>query len=221
VPVGEPITVDGRIYSLFPYIGGQSMRGSDDDRRRRCGRILAELHLDVWSLGIGARPAEPKIVEFAPDQILRHRDALRLALGSADAELFAEHARRVAGNFERLGVRDFPKSIAHRDMSPWNLRFRDGRLSALYDLDHADIDARAADVACGRRGYHDAFVEGYLDVFALSDEELEALGSLWSAHMLGYAARLIAEAMSSDSWNLPELRWCRTQLTKVVPFGQS
>jgi homoserine kinase type II len=216
--IGAPVTIDDRIYCLFPFMGGSPMRGLDDQQRRRCGRMLAEFHLDVASLEIDARPGEPKVFEFTPSAVLEHRDAFRSALGDTDGELFAERALSVADDFERLHVREFPRSITHGDLSPWNVRFRDSQLSALFDLDHSDVDVRAADVACGRRGYHDDFVEGYLSVFQLSGEELAGLGPLWSAQMLSYADNLIADGITTQEWNLPELQWCRTQLTKTLPF---
>ena len=73
--IGAPVTIDDRIYCLFPFMGGSPMRGLDDEQRRRCGRMLAEFHLDVASLEIDPRPGEPKIFEFTPTAVLEHRDA--------------------------------------------------------------------------------------------------------------------------------------------------
>lgn len=216
--IGQAVAVDGRFYSLFPFIDGSRMRGRDEDQRRRCGRVLAELHIDVADLEVDPRPGKPKIWEFSPDPIVENGDALRSALGDRDAAVFAQHAVAVADDFERLGVGDFPRSITHGDLAAWNLRFQDGKLSALYDFDSADVDALAADVACARRGYHDVFVEGYLDVLPLSDEELGALGPLWIANVLRYVAGLLRGGITTDEWNWSEVAWCRAQLEKTVPY---
>ncbi len=143
--------------------------------------------------------------------------ALRAELGTRDAARFAEHAAAVGHDFERFGVREFPRAVVHCDFAAWNLRFTGGRLSALYDFDPADVDARAADVACGRRGYHDAFVDGYLEVLPLTDEELGALASLWTANVL----RDLAAGIATDRWNWAELDWCRAQLDKTVPYRRA
>jgi Ser/Thr protein kinase RdoA (MazF antagonist) len=111
-----------------------------------------------------------------------------------------------------------PGSIVHCDLSAWNVRFTGGRLSALYDFDAADVDARAADVACARRGYHDVFVEGYREGMELSAEELAALGSLWRANVLRYVTNLLRAGISTDEWRRSELEWCRAQLDKTVPY---
>ena len=216
--LGPPLAVDGRLYSLFPFIGGSRMRCSDDDQRRRCGRLLAEFHSDVAALEIEPRPDEDTICEFSPEPIIENSDTLGSVLGAPDALAFAEHAVAVADQFRRFGVRDFPRSLAHGDFAAWNLRFANGRLSALYDFDAANIDARAADVACARRGYHDVFVEGYLEVKPLSDDELAALGSLWTANVLRYVTSLLRGAIATDEWNWSELEWCRAQLDKTVPY---
>lgn len=213
--IGDPIVADGRLYSLFPFIGGSRMRGYDDDQRRRCGRILAEFHFDVADVEMGPRPGQPKIWAFRSDPIVENRGALELVLGAPDGALFAEHAVAVVHDFERLGVREFPRSITHGDFAAWNLRFDHGRLSALYDFDPADVDARAADVACARRRSHDVFVEGYLEVLPLTDEELRALGSLWKANVLRYVTSMLRDAMSTDKLSRSEFAWCRAQLDKT------
>ena len=215
--IGPAQAVDGHLYSLFPFIGGSRIRGPDDDQRRRCGRLLAEFHVDTATITIDPRPGVPKIWQFDAETIAANPDTLRTAVGACDAALFAEHAAAVGEDFERFGVRDFPRAVVHGDFAAWNLRFTGGRLSALYDFDPADVDARAADVACGRRGYHDVFVDGYREVLPMTDEELGALASLWTANVLRDIAAALGAGVASDEWNRAELDWCRTQLDKTVP----
>jgi Ser/Thr protein kinase RdoA (MazF antagonist) len=215
--IGEAVVVDGRVYSLFPFLGGARMRGADDHQRRRCGRILAEYHADVADLAVAPRPGKPKLWEFDADAIVQN-EAVRSALGDPAATVLERHATSVAREFERLGVREFPRSVTHGDLAPWNLRFEGTALTALYDFDAADVDALAADVACGRRGYHDVFVDGYVDVHALSDEELAALAPLWIANVLQYVATLCIDTVGVGAWDRTELAWCRAQLDKTVPY---
>ena len=79
----------------------------------------------------------------------------------------------------------------------------------------------AADVACGRRGYHDGFVDGYLELLPPTDEELGALGSLWKANVLRYVAGLSGAGIATDEWNRAELDWCRAELDKTVPYRRA
>ena len=72
-----------------------------------------------------------------------------------------------------------------------------------------------------RRGYHDVFVDGYLEVLPPNDEELGALGSLWKANVLRYVAGLIDAGIATDEWNRAELDWCRAQLDKTVPYRRA
>ena len=216
--IGRPLAVAGNVYSLFPFIGGSRMRGGDEDRRRRCGRMLAEFHVDLASVTIEPRPGAPKIWQFRSEAIAENTQALRAAFGDHAAASVAEHAAMVGHDFERFGIREFPRAVVHCDFAAWNLRFNHGELSALYDFDPADVDARAADVACVRRGYHDVFVDGYLEVLPPSDEELGALGSLWKANVLRHVAGLIDAGIATDEWNRAELDWCRAQLDKTVPY---
>jgi len=115
--IGPPKALDGHVYSLFPFIGGSRMGGSDDDQRRRCGRLLGEFHTDVAAITIEPRPGVPKIWQFDGERIAANLDARRAACGPSDAARFVEHAAAVDRDFARFGVRDFPRAVVHCDFA--------------------------------------------------------------------------------------------------------
>ena len=146
--IGPPQVRRRPLYSLFPFIGGSRMRGGDDDQRRRCGRMLAEFHVDVAAVTIEPRPGAPKIWQFRSEAIVENTDALARRVRSPRCGTVRRACRGGGPRLRTVRGPGLPAAVVHCDFAPWNLRFTAGRLSALYDFDAADVDARAADVAC-------------------------------------------------------------------------
>jgi len=225
-PLAEPIEVGGQVYALFPFLGGQRMRPSppDDHAYRRLGRLLAELHTDLARIEImGQRPGWRSFVEGAvpAEGGVARREELLSRLARIDAKLAHEVAHQsayVEARLAELRIAALPRMVIHSDFSPWNLRFRAGRLSAIYDFDLAHLDVAAADVAFARRGYHDAVVAGYLEVAALSDAELDALDALWKGVVLSGIWRTLENWQEGRKVDPKALEWSAAQLIKTRPY---
>ena len=213
-PIDDPLVIAGRLYALFPFIGGAPMNGAPDDKRRRCGRLLAELHAEVGTLAIEQRPGVGAIADFDAAELLSTLGEARSVIDRELADAIGHHANGAASMLDRLGARDFPRGLVHRDFQPWNLRFSKGTLTAIYDFDPASIDAFALDVASTRRGYHDVAVDGYLDARSLANDELAVLPSLWVASTLWYAGFVLRESTRTGVPHVSELEWCRGARTK-------
>ena len=138
-----------------------------------------------------------------------------LSVDEALAVTAEEFAARAHHRLHSLGAASLQTGLVHGDMSPWNLRHHAGRVTAIYDFGSSHLDARAVDIACLRRGYHDAAAQGYLEVGTLSDRELDAL---WTVPVLLHLREQFGggRTLTPDD---PELSWCREQFRKIVPYG--
>ena len=133
-------------------------------------------------------------------------------------------AERFRSALETLEARRLPQIFTgephhpvHGDFAPWNLLERGGALSGLLDFEIGHVDVLVADIALARRGYHDAVVEGYLEVRPLPDEQLAALDGLWLA-CLFYGLWSAIEGWERDGVDRPEqLDWNLEQLGKTRP----
>ncbi len=109
---------------------------------------------------------------------------------------------------ERLNVlaSNAPEPIViHGDFAPWNMRYRAGRLSALFDFDLAHLDLRVADFALSWRGKHDDILVGYESEAPLQEIEHELLVPIYWAWMLAGAVLDIEEGNGSPEWALTHL----------------
>ena len=212
---------DGSAFVLFPLLPGHPHTPENDQRRRRRGRILAELHCELGALAcLGQRSGWRRVDEVVMEDERRLDQGSERALNISSPELFRSAVRHLEGVRDRLeaaGASHLPVTVVHGDLIAQNLLFRDGTLSGVIDFDSAHLDLRAVDVACARRSRDDEVARGYLEVIPLSDEELGCLDDLWRANVLRYALRLLeSESITGDA--VSELEWCVAQLEKTRPF---
>jgi Ser/Thr protein kinase RdoA (MazF antagonist) len=225
--IGAPIERDGAWWALFPHLTGRALsrRGpATAAQYRLLGRTLAELHAAVR--GIEQPPQRPSWASFTdaafpPAGGETRRAALLEILLRADRETHALFVRALAA-FEERRLPDVfanaSRHIVHSDFSPWNVRFTNGTLSALFDFELAHIDVAAADVAFARRGSHDAVVEGYLGHTALPRAHLDALDALWTGVLLAGLWRRLALADRMGELYPNAFEWEIQQLGKTRPF---
>jgi len=226
---GWPVAadVDGVVWRensafvLFPLLPGHPQMPDNDQRRRRRGRILAELHFELGDLAaLGQRNGWRQVDEVVLEGERLCDHGRERALNLSRPDLFRSVVRNLEGVRDRLcaaGASHLPVTVVHGDLIAQNLLFRDVTLSGVLDFDSAHLDLRAVDVACARRSGYDEVARGYLEVIPLSDEELGCLDDLWRANVLRYALRLLDGETATDV-AISELEWCVAQLEKTRPF---
>jgi Ser/Thr protein kinase RdoA (MazF antagonist) len=103
-----------------------------------------------------------------------------------------------------------PPIPIHGDFTPWNLRFRHGRVSAVLDLDASYLDLRVADFALTWRGAHEDVLLGYEEVSPLSQVERDLVLPV-------YWAWVIASAIGGIEAGEPTraVEWATTHLLRT------
>ncbi|MGH2588553.1 MAG: hypothetical protein ACRDJE_26825, partial [Dehalococcoidia bacterium] len=97
-------------------------------------------------------------------------------------------------------------------LTPWNIRYARGTLSAVLDFDAAHLDLRVADFALSWRGYQDDVVRGYEEVSPLEPVERELLVPVYWAWVIASAVAAIDAGEPSDRWAVRHL--LRTDLVR-------
>lgn len=211
--LGDLVEADGRLYGLFPHLPGRDRRNAPG-MFRRCGRALAELHTDLIDLKLEQRPCWKDSFEASRTADRRHLFADVLAPIDADAAAraieLAEAAEDALPAFATL-----PRMVIHSDLAPWNVRFAGSKVAALFDFELSRVDARIADLAWTRRGYHDEAVAGYLEHGSFSDSELGALHHFWIVWVLNGLLGTLAWPNVTRA----NLTWFLEQIAKTRPYA--
>ncbi|HEY3799477.1 MAG TPA: phosphotransferase [Caulobacteraceae bacterium] len=228
-PVVGPREVGGATWLLMPWLEGRALRfpQTSETDYERLGAHLAGFHAASADLpALAQRPHWTANVDGALPREggAERRAQLLAALGEADADM----AARLADAAAELDARDlpavfarYPRRLVHGDFSPWNIRVRRGALVGVFDFDLAHVDVRAADVAYGRRGSHDAVVRGYLKRAPLSDAEFANLDALWLGGVLQGVWRVLEDRLGRGERGADlafGLDWNLAQLTKTRPY---
>ena len=218
-PVGPVSVWKGQTFALFPRLPGRRPRSKEPAADGRRGALLGRLHRDLGVLALGQRAGWTCLDEFirtAAEPLVRNAEA-RLRDRPELRDVFVRHTVSTHRTLSTCAA-DLPRSVIHGDFAPWNLLWRDGKLTGLIDFDDVRLDLRAVDVAIARRRDHEGVVEGYRGCARLTDEEHFLLAPLWRAYTLRFAADLLrAPAMTSQVDDA--LVWCARQLAETVPSG--
>ena len=105
----------------------------------------------------------------------------------------------------RSAAPDWPGVTVHGDFTPWNLRFKNGRLSGILDFELAHWDHRVGDFALSWRGKYDEIVHAYAEVSPLKAEEWELITPVWWAHLIEGACRDLVKGVRDDGWTIRKL----------------
>jgi Ser/Thr protein kinase RdoA (MazF antagonist) len=217
-PVGSVSVWKGQTFALFPRLRGRRPRAQElAAGAGRRGALLGRLHRDLGVLALGQRAGWCRLDEFirtAAEPLIRNAEA-RLRDRPQLRDVFVRHTISTHRTLTAFAD-DLPCSVIHGDFAPWNLLWRDGRLTGLIDFDDVRLDLRAADVAIARRRDREGVVEGYRGCAQLTDEEHFLLAPLWRAYTLRFAADLL-RAPSMTSQVDEALQWCARQLAETVP----
>lgn len=223
-PIDEPIEVDGRIWTLFSFLPGEPSNENDPEAQRDRGRLLAQLHSCTGGLtSLGQRPgfvrADTLVNDSRLSQALRTYEQLQPSPG----RLLRWHLDKARELFAEVDVEKLDLVVLHGDLTPWNIFYRHGRLSGIFDFEGAHLNFRVSDFALSWRGYQDDVVAGYEEVSSLTEAELKAIvPAFWSWIFMG-----VRDAMAVlDSHALPAFEWeakkllLRSPRFAVEPYPQ-
>lgn len=187
----EPVGHDGRIWCVFSYLEGEPGTGfigsMSEAEQRGHGRLVARLQADLATIEVDQRPGWCTSLDVM-DGWGDVDEALALA-DPGDACVLREAIDGARRAREGLSGLVFVRQAVHGDLAPWNMCFRDGELSGVWDFDLARVDHRITELEHVWRGKHDAVVEGYAEEVSLATGELALL-------LAGYRARVVGWALS-------------------------
>ncbi len=204
------VEAEGRQYSLFSLLPGRPSPYASHRYARLKGRLLARLHEDLatWEAP-GQRDGFGRLWELdvyvASQCGVTTFNELLMAFGQQHPELArAIRSQKYAmlRELSTLGYGELPAVPGHFDFHHDNLLFQRGELTGLLDLDLTHLDARVADIAqsisldcLAPPAYNEidpaaagAFVDGYTEHAALSDDELQLIVPLVLASVLWLVA---------------------------------
>ncbi|HLE13965.1 MAG TPA: phosphotransferase [Anaerolineales bacterium] len=145
-------------YAMFEFLPGRDKYSWVDTRLtdeevRSSARVLAEFHDAVSYLLPAGRRHEPKMRDLLPEITASLRRAPQNNRGTPFDQYLLEHhallldeARAVQACLDDPRCQSLPEVVIHCDYHPGNLKFEDGRVTALFDFDWSKIDTRAFDV---------------------------------------------------------------------------
>lgn len=204
------------VWCAFRYCPGRSRtprtpEGIRSEQRAR-GRLLAELHQDTTRfVDLGQRDGWERL-----EEVLQERTTgpslEQLLQGFAkthpeEASIFRWHAKRARNIFQELRAQDLPGIVIHGDFAPWNIRYKNGKLSGIFDFDLCHLNHRVADFALSWRGKHDDVIHGYQEVHPLNETDLALLTPAWWTWVLwGVKEDLQKPSSAVDmSWNVTHI----------------
>jgi Ser/Thr protein kinase RdoA (MazF antagonist) len=205
--VSDPLEWDSQVWCLFPFLPGDPPVTDDRFAEQRArGRLLAEFHADLARLGEweqrgGWRRCEEILSDAALDRILAAHGRER----PEEVPILRWHLDRARARVAALRPHDRPGMVIHGDFTPWNLRYRSGRLSGILDFEMAHRDHRVGDFALSWRGRYDAVIHGYTEMTPLEPEEWELLTPVWWAWLIEGACRDLAAGRRDDGWTMKML----------------
>jgi Ser/Thr protein kinase RdoA (MazF antagonist) len=95
--------------------------------------------------------------------------------------------------------------VIHGDLTPWNIRYARGSLSAVLDFDAAHLDLRVADFALSWRGQYEEVVRGYEEVWPLEPAERELIVPVYWAWVIASAVAGLDAGATSTEWAVRHL----------------
>ena len=219
IPIAPVVEQVGTIWALFRYMPGRapaprSVAGASLEQRRR-GRLLARLHRDMAALvKVGQRPgwrrADEGLVDRTgkspADEVLRRFERECPAQG----HVLRAYTDRMRERLEELLPKAPAPVVIHGDLTPWNIRYLRGDLSAILDFDNAHLDFRVADFALSWRGRYDDVVRGYEEESPLEPIEKELLVPIYWAWVIAGAVAGLDEGGGTADWAVGHL--LRTEL---------
>lgn len=202
-PVAREVTalteVAGGLWSLAEFLPGEPHpeKNSAAELSLR-GRLMAEFHQVTASLNPGRRKHWRLPDEILSDdrleQVFEHCPDVRLR------RLLLWHLQRGRQLAAGLPWSELSLQLIHGDFTPWNLLYREGRLSGLLDCEMSRPEYRISEFALSWRGRYDALIHAYHAVSPLSAPEWNMLTPAWWALLLEGAYRNLVSGTEDQGW---------------------
>lgn len=139
---------EGRTVEVLSWVDGGLFREGDARAIHELGVFLARFHRVLTSDRVEGKAG--MLREDHPDLLIKYAEQL-CALTRDRSE--TRQLERLEGQLgfvrEHLDCglyASLPKAVIHGDIHPGNVRFRDSRVSAVYDFDYLSLQARVRDV---------------------------------------------------------------------------
>ena len=205
--LNDPVEWRAHLWNLFPFLPGDPPSAEDSVAEQRSrGRLLAQFHgglaqIQEFEQRGTWRRCERILSDPALDRVLSDHERDRFE----EVRALRWHLNRARERIEGLSLHARSGIIIHGDFTPWNLRFRDGRLSGILDFELSHWDHRVADFALSWRGKYDEVIHGYDEVSPLKPEEWALITPLWWASLIESACQDMANGTRDDGWVLRKL----------------
>jgi len=202
-----PLELADHFWSLSAFLPGDPPRaGNPIVEQRARGRLLAHFHASLASLReFGQRGkwrrGEQTLGDQRLDRVLTEHKRKR----PEEVRILRWHLERARERVAGLDLQDRPGLVIHGDFTPWNLRFKDGRLSGILDFELAHWDHRVGDFALSWRGKYDEVIYGYAEVSPLAPEEWELITPLWWVGLIDCACQNLRNGTRDDGWTIKKL----------------
>lgn len=148
-------------YAVFKFLPGEDKYPWDDpactsSELQSSARVLARYHEAVCGFVPRGQRQEPRILEFLPQIADKTQHYLELGGQTSFDRLLHRHGHLLTANID--GTRrdlnpvagsDMPELAIHCDYHPGNLKYRQSRVTGLFDFDWSKVDYRLFDVALG------------------------------------------------------------------------
>ena len=225
---------DDVFYAIFNFLEGEDKYtwinpNCDEKDLKEAAIVLAKYHNAVYDFVPVGKRNEAKIIELLPK--IAKKMALFVqktgrtkfdTLFLAKLPFILKVIERLIGAIDKQKHKSLPHLVIHSDYHPGNLKFKNGKITGLFDFDWAKIDVRCFDIALALsyfciawKGEKDGELQ--LDQFAtfletyqqrlensdglkpLNDAELDCLPDMISASMLYMLNWTIKDFYATDA----------------------
>jgi homoserine kinase type II len=237
---GSLVEHGGALYALFPWHEGRPAPAHNKRYLRIKGRLLARLHRDMATFRAGEqRPGFARMweLDYYLGSPLPFNDMLWKFAETHRDEAWIVRGQRYRNlrELSRLGYGELPDEFGHFDFHNDNLLFSKGELTGLIDFDSSHLDARVSDIAtsialdCLQPPAYSAidpvatraFVAGYVEGSALSEQELALIVPLVRSWIIAAAAGRIAQWLAAPGDERVLAKIHRTVKERVPAFEES
>lgn len=214
------------IYELYPFVEGEEHNPSSLAELRSAGHALGRFHEATMSFDDRGEKAWPR--RNPPSEMLAALEGVRHLIRSDEEGRGFDFLWRQADRLRREFPDDLywslPCQVIHGDYHPANVKFQNGEVVGIFDLDWASRQPRLTDFADGLLffcGLRRTPLDGS-DIFSLTQSvtlDWHRLRAFASAYCQTVALT-VAERQALPDFLRARWVYCRTDAMRKVPEGQ-